>query len=47
MKTLLWIFWPLKRGESWRDRLKMLVLFLLLVGGWAAIAVGAWLIDGK
>lgn len=47
MKTLRWIFWPLRRGESWRDRCKMAGLFLLLVGGWASIAVAAYLIDGR
>ncbi len=47
MKTLLWVFWPLRRGASWRDRLKMAGLFILLVGGWASIYVFAWLIDGR
>ena len=47
MKTLLWVFWPLKRGVSWKDRLKAVGLFLLLIGGWASIYVGAYLIEGK
>ncbi len=45
--TFFWIFWPLKRGASWRDRLKMAGLFLLLIGGIASIGVFSWLIDGR
>lgn len=47
INTLLWIFWPLKRGASWRDRLKMAGYFGLLVGGLAGIYVFAWLMSGK
>lgn len=38
--------WPL-RGGTWRERLKAAALFFLLIGGWASIYLGAWLIDGK
>jgi len=45
MKTLLWIFWPLKRGASWKDRLKMSGLFLLLMSGMISIELMSWWID--
>lgn len=47
MKTLLWIFWPLRRGASWRDRLKMAGLFLLLMSGMLSIGILSWWLDGK
>ena len=39
-------YWPLKRGATWRERLKAAALFLLLIGGWGSIYIMAWLIDG-
>jgi len=47
MKTLLWVFWPLKRGVSWKDRLKAVGLFLLLVGALGLDLRRRLLIDGK
>lgn len=44
---LLWIFWPLKRGVSWRDRLKMAGLFLLLMSGMLSIGILSWWLEGK
>ena len=42
MKTILWLFWPLKHGASWKDRLKMAGLFLLLMSGFLALGIGSW-----
>jgi len=44
MKTLLWIFWPLARGSSWADRLRMLRQALLLFGDLIAILIAFWLL---
>jgi len=44
MKTFLWIFWPLARGATWGDRLRMLRQALLLFGGLLAILAGFWLL---
>jgi len=43
MKTFLWIFWPLAKGSSWADRLRMLRQALLLFSGLAAILAAFWL----
>jgi hypothetical protein len=32
---------------SWGERLKLLSLFLLIVGGWVSIYVLTWWLDGK
>jgi len=44
MKTFLWIFWPLARGATWTDRLRMLVQALLLFSGLITILAGFWLL---
>ena len=47
MKTILWVFWPLRRSASWKDRVKMAGLFLLLMSGFLVLGIGSWLIEGK